>query len=497
MEQANLDWQAKEKRWVAATSVVAAIFLTALKLIVGYSTGSLGILAEAAHSSLDLAAAVITWVAVRMSDRPADESHPYGHGKVESLSALFETGLLLLTCLWIFYEAIRRLFFVEIEVNPSLWAFLTMGISIIVDFSRSRALARVARKYHSQALEADALHFSTDIWSSTVVLVGLGLVRYGEVRGTKSIFVRADAIAALIVACIVVYVSVRLGRRTVDALLDRAPKGLAESYVAALSGVEGVLRTSHVRVRNVGSQVFVDLTVSVPRHLSFEESHEITRTAKEKLLSLSPNADVVVDAAPAAENEGILERIQGIAVRSHAAVHNITTHMTERGGGSTWTWKSIPASVSSAPIIRPPNWKTCCATNSAGTSGPAGLPMCMSISSRGRRCLPRGAISPTVKRPGSGTASRRYAGPSNIHAAARTLCCTQWAEECTCPRTCWWTGMVRSPRFTKSPKNSKCGCVPSSHSWPRGDPRRTQSMQGLGDPKAWRPRQYPIVSALD
>ena len=153
----------REKRIVAATSVVAAIFLTGAKLVVGLLTGSLGILAEAAHSALDLAAAIITYFAVRVSDRPADESHLYGHGKVENLSALFETLLLLVTCVWIVYEALHRLFWVTIEVNPSLWAFLIMGVSIGIDFTRSRALSRVAKKYKSQALEADALHFSTDI----------------------------------------------------------------------------------------------------------------------------------------------------------------------------------------------------------------------------------------------------------------------------------------------------------------------------------------------
>ena len=159
---------AREKRIVAATSVAAAVFLTGAKLIVGLMTGSLGILAEAAHSALDLVAAVITFFAVRISDRPADDSHPYGHGKVENLSALVETALLLLTCAWIVYEAVRRLFFADIAINPSLWAFLVIGLSIVIDFSRSRALSRVAKKYGSQALEADALHFSTDIWSSVL-----------------------------------------------------------------------------------------------------------------------------------------------------------------------------------------------------------------------------------------------------------------------------------------------------------------------------------------
>jgi cation diffusion facilitator family transporter len=329
--QANLQEQIREKRLVAASSVVAAVFLTGIKLVVGFMTGSLGILAEAAHSGLDLVAAVITLFAVRVSDRPADETHLYGHGKVENLSALAETLLLLVTCVWIFYEGIRRLFFVEVEIDPSLWAFLTMAVSIIIDFSRSRALARVARKYHSQALEADALHFSTDIWSSAVVILGLGLVRYGEATGAKLLFMRADAAAALLVAMIVVYVSVRLGRRTIDALIDRAPHGLAERFAGALSCVPDVRRVSRIRVRTVGSQVFVDLNVEVPRYLSFEESHAVTRGAQEALREISPNADVVVHTTPMVENEGIFERIHSVAALSHASVHNITTHWTERG----------------------------------------------------------------------------------------------------------------------------------------------------------------------
>jgi len=323
--------QVREKKFVAGSSVVAAIFLTGIKLVIGLITGSLGILAEAAHSALDLAAAVITYFAVRVSDRPADATHLYGHGKVENLSALAETLLLLATCVWIFKEAIHRLFFASVEVDPSVWAFLTMVISIVVDFSRSRALARTAKKYNSQALEADALHFSTDIWSSAVVILGLALVRYGDITGKKSIFVRADAAAALIVAFIVVYISVQLGRRTIDALLDRAPRGLADRFSMAVLGISEVRRVSRLRVRNVGSQVFVDLNLEVPRHLSFEESHAITRKAQEILRAISPDADVIVHTVPVAEREGILERIQAVAAREHLAVHNITTHWTDRG----------------------------------------------------------------------------------------------------------------------------------------------------------------------
>jgi cation diffusion facilitator family transporter len=323
--------QVREKKLVAGSSVLAAIFLTGTKLGIGLMTGSLGILAEAAHSALDLVAAVITYFAVRVSDRPADESHLYGHGKVENLSALVETILLLATCAWIFKEAISRLFFSTVEVDPSLWAFLTMALSIVLDFSRSRALARTARKYNSQALEADALHFSTDIWSSAVVVLGLLLVRYGDLIGSKALALRADALAAVVVALIVIYVCVRLGRRTVDALLDRAPRGLADRLSAAVSDVRDVRGVSRLRVRNAGNQIFVDLNLAVPRHFSFEESHSVTREAQEALLAISPNADVVVHAEPVAENEGVMERIQAVAARDHLSAHNITTHWTDRG----------------------------------------------------------------------------------------------------------------------------------------------------------------------
>jgi cation diffusion facilitator family transporter len=323
--------QAREKGFAAASSVAAAIFLTALKLGVGIMTGSLGILAEAAHSALDLGAALITFFAIRVSDRPADESHLYGHGKVENLSALAETLLLLLTCLWIIYEAIQRLFFETVEVNPSVWAFLVMGISILVDFSRSRVLYRAAKKYNSQALEADALHFSTDIWSSSVVIIGLALVWLGEQIGQKSALLRADAIAALVVALIVIYVSIQLGKRTIDALLDTAPRGLADRITAAVAQLGDVRQVLRARVRGSGSQIFVDLRVAVPRHLSFEASHAVTHQIRDAARAVAPNADVVITTVPSAENEGIFETIQSVAARNHFAVHNISTHLTKRG----------------------------------------------------------------------------------------------------------------------------------------------------------------------
>lgn len=287
----------REKRMVALSSVLAAVFLTAMKIVVGLLTGSLGILSEAAHSGLDLVAAAVTYFAVRVSGRPPDFEHPYGHGKIENLSALFETLLLLLTCVWIFYEAIQRLFFKNVEVETSIWAFVIMAISIGVDFTRSRALARAAKKYDSQALEADALHFSTDIWSSSVVIAGLGLVWLADNLGLEWLK-HADAVAAMGVAGIVVYVSVQLGRRAIDDLLDAIPPGVRESVTGAVRKVPGVERVRQVRVRRSGPEYFADITLLVPPESSVEEAHEIATRAEKAVFEVLPSADVMVNVAP-------------------------------------------------------------------------------------------------------------------------------------------------------------------------------------------------------
>ena len=223
-----------EKRSVALYSVLAALLLTGTKVAVGLWTGSLGIMAEAMHSGLDLAAALVTLWAVRVSGRPADAEHAYGHGKIENLSALFETLLLLGTCVWIIWEAVQRLFFhAPIHVDANLWAFLVVILSILVDYSRSRALMRVAKKYESQALEADALHFATDIWSSLVVLAGLLGVLLAH-RLDILWLSQADAVAALGVAAVVVWVSLQLGRKSIDDLLDSVPPELGRRIEAVV-----------------------------------------------------------------------------------------------------------------------------------------------------------------------------------------------------------------------------------------------------------------------
>jgi cation diffusion facilitator family transporter len=324
-----IDATRNDKRKAAWSSVLAALGLTGMKLVVGLLSGSLGILAEAAHSGLDLVAAIVTLVAVSISDRPADASHPYGHGKIESFSALIETALLLLTCAWIIYEAVRRIFFHDVRVEPSLWAFLVVVVSIGVDVSRSRMLTRAARRHRSQALEADALHFSTDIWSSAVVLGGLTLVLVGQklLPGRAALLNRADAVAALGVAFIVLFVSTRLGKRTIDVLLDTAPEGLRDKIASAAAEVDGVLHPGQVRLRRSGARIFVDMTIEVDRNLSFERTHAIAEAVETRIQVLVPGADVVIHTDPReTERENVVRRIRAVAERELVPVHNVSVH---------------------------------------------------------------------------------------------------------------------------------------------------------------------------
>jgi cation diffusion facilitator family transporter len=289
----------KEKKVAALSSVIAAIVLTSFKIIVGAATGSLGILAEAAHSGLDLVAALVTYLAVRISDKPADTEHTYGHGKVENLSALFETLLLLITCVWIIYEAVNRLFFKEVLVEANIWSFIVMLTSIVIDYSRSRILYRAAVKYRSQALEADAIHFSTDIWSSSVVIIGLvGVKLAGMIPGVKFLE-KTDSVAALGVAVIVVLVSIKLGMRTIRGLLDTAPEGMVEKVSREVKSLPGVLDCHNVRIRYSGPTLFVDAHVVVNGGLTLEEAHSMTEVMEAAISRIVPGADVTVHPEPA------------------------------------------------------------------------------------------------------------------------------------------------------------------------------------------------------
>jgi cation diffusion facilitator family transporter len=314
----------REKRAVAGNSVLAAFVITSLKIGAGIATGSLGILSEAAHSGLDLIAALVTFFSVRVSDKPADADHQYGHGKFENFSAFIETGLLLLTCVWIVYEAIHRLFFHSVEIEPSLIAIMVMALSIAVDVWRSRALGRIATKYDSQALEADALHFSTDIWSSGVVIIGLALVWLG--RTYKVGWLRqADPVAALFVAGVVVSVSWRLARRTVDALLDAAPAGVRNEILDRIRTVDGVLEVERVRFRKAGNRYFADVSVGLERNSTFQRSEQISDAVTSRVRDVLPDADVMVHPVPRARRtENIFDRIRAVATRHNFNVHDVS-----------------------------------------------------------------------------------------------------------------------------------------------------------------------------
>ena len=286
----NSSLASKEKKSIALTSVIAAIFLTGFKLVIGLLTGSLGILSEALHSSLDLVAAIITFFAVRFADVPPDEGHNYGHGKIENYSALVETLLLVITCGWIIYEATRRLITNEVHIEVTVWSFVVIATSIVIDFSRSRILYKVAKKHESQALEADALHFSTDIWSSAVVLIGL--------TGAAFNFHYADPIAALIVAMIVLTVSYRLGKKSFDALLDKAPAGLHERVEEIVKNILEVKQFHDIKVRESGPNKFVDINIHVDKNMTIDHAHEISHKVEEAIITKIKNVKVMVHTEP-------------------------------------------------------------------------------------------------------------------------------------------------------------------------------------------------------
>jgi cation diffusion facilitator family transporter len=285
----------KEKKSVALISVFAAIFLTGSKLTIGIITGSLGILSEALHSALDLVAAVITFFSVSISDKPADKNHHFGHGKVENFSAFLETILLLITCGWIIYEAVIRLVSGNTHIEVNVWSYVVIIGSIIIDINRSRMLSKVAKKYNSQALEADALHFSTDIWSSSVVLLGLICANFG--------FYYADSIAALGVALIVLFVCYKLGRRSLDVLLDRAPLETINKIEQILGTFSEVKHFRNLKVRTAGADTFVKVVLTLDGQIMLIQAHEICDKVEKAICSVIDRCEVFVHAEPHPETE--------------------------------------------------------------------------------------------------------------------------------------------------------------------------------------------------
>ena len=306
-----------EKQRVVLFSVIASLGLTITKFAAGLITGSLGILSEAIHSLIDLGATMVTWFAVRWSDQPPDEEHHYGHAKAESVAALVETGLLFLTTGWIVFEAVKRLIVEQQHIVVTWWAVAIIGGSILVDFSRARVLRKVALKTSSEALEADALHFSSDMWSSFVVLLGLVAVWQG--------YPLADAGAALVVSFFVALAGWRLGKRTLATLLDTAPVGATAELRSLVEHTSGVLLLKSLRLRPAGPTLFASVVVEVRRTMPVDDIAKLKDTLTEKIIEKFPSADVTVAANPVAlDDETVFQRVMLIASRRNLAIHHLT-----------------------------------------------------------------------------------------------------------------------------------------------------------------------------
>jgi cation diffusion facilitator family transporter len=320
----------REAERVALMSLAAAGFLIAAKLAAGLASGSLALLSEAAHSGLDAGASFLTYLAVRIASRPPDKDHPYGHGKAENISALIETMALLVLSILIGREAISRLLGESSPpVEAGWYVFVVIGLSIVVDFSRARVLRNTGKRYRSPALEADALHFTADLLTSTIVLFGLALVRFG--------FPVADAIGGLAIGIYVGFQSIRLGRKSVDVLMDRVPEatqGEIEKVTAEVAGVEEVRRA---RLRYAGGQPQADVVVAISRTVPLEKAHEVTEEVERVIEGVAPGADVVVHVEPLADEKVMTQKVMSIAARDsrvkqvhnvHATIHSDGIHIS-------------------------------------------------------------------------------------------------------------------------------------------------------------------------
>jgi cation diffusion facilitator family transporter len=307
------------KSRVAAISIFASASMAIAKFVVGIAIGSLALISEALHSSVDVVATIVTWMVVRFSDRPADKEHHYGHGKLESVSALGIIAMLYVLAGGILVESFSRLR--EGASPPILSAipFVVLVLDIGVNFWRARALHRAARETKSQALAADALHFASDVLGSVAVIAGLALSGLGYAWG--------DAAAAVAVAIVIAMLGMRLARSTVETLVDRAPEGVAEKAAAAIRMIPGVVDVERLRVRMVGSTHFIDATVQVPRTYPIDRVDEIKRRAQVAVSAALEDADLTFTAVPVArDNESVRERIMVIARNSGLAVHHVTVH---------------------------------------------------------------------------------------------------------------------------------------------------------------------------
>jgi cation diffusion facilitator family transporter len=320
----NLKNLGREKRTVALMSVGAASVMTILKIVAGLMSGSLGMLSDAAHSGLDLLGAGLTFFSVGISDRPADEDHTYGHAKVENISALAETFLMAASCVWIVSEAIHRIFQHSKDIKPSIWPFAVLLISMTVDLWRSHQLRSVARRTGSSALEADALHFASDIWSSVAVFVGLGATMLGD-RYSIPLLRYADPVAAIVISLMIVRFSWNLARKSVAELMDAVPADTRHRMLAEVQRTNGVIGVEQARVRRSGNSYFADLTLALPRSLTFQRTEQLVEEATAAVNRVLPNADVVIHTVPREGfAESIFDRVRAVAARNNVSIHDVS-----------------------------------------------------------------------------------------------------------------------------------------------------------------------------
>jgi len=315
------------KRGAALASIGSGVLLTVIKLIVGIATGSLAILAEAAHSALDLLAAGITFLVVEIAELPPDANHPYGHARAEHLGALAETILLILTAIWVLYESYIRIFVHVEQPHLNNWAFIVMGVSLVVDWRRSRSLARAAAEFKSQALAADAAHFSNDMLGAAVVLVSLivlAIARPLELL-PEWLLIRLDAGAAAVVALIALWVSWSMGRRAIRALMDDVPPDLGPRLIRRVAELPSVVPDSvQMRTRFVGTQPYVEVTLGTPRGASLEEAHQLTEAVEAVIRAELAGAEVLVHVEPArTPTEPYSTAVYAAAQRLGLHVHNL------------------------------------------------------------------------------------------------------------------------------------------------------------------------------
>jgi cation diffusion facilitator family transporter len=310
---------ANKKERVAIVSALASGSLAAAKLVVGVMIGSLALISDALHSVIDLGATLMTWWAVRVGDRPPDEEHHYGHGKIESVAALAETALLFLLAGGVAVEAVSRLQTGGTPVLFSPIAFVVLGIEMAINAWRARALLRVARETRSQALEADALHFASDFFGSIPVIIGLALAAYG--------YAWADPVAAIVVALLISVLGFRLGKRTIETLTDTAPPGIVPRIALVAEDIGGVVSVERVRARPVGGEMFVELTVGVSRTLPLDRVEAIKQAVADAITAEIAGAEATVTIEPRAlDDETVIERIMVIARNRALAVHHVTVH---------------------------------------------------------------------------------------------------------------------------------------------------------------------------